>query len=70
MRRKQITGGLIAIIGLLGMIVTSSTRLRADTGTCGGANVTLPFVDVANTNIFFCSIRSRSPLIISTRCFV
>jgi len=33
-----------------------STRLEADTGTCGGATITLPFTDVAASNIFFCSI--------------
>jgi hypothetical protein len=33
-----------------------SGRLRADTGTCGGASITLPFTDVLNTNVFFCSI--------------
>jgi hypothetical protein len=33
-----------------------STRLQADTGTCGGASITLPFTDVPNTNVFFCSI--------------
>src|ERR1051325_3134631 len=33
-----------------------STRMQADTGTCGGASITLPFTDVAAGNIFFCSI--------------
>jgi hypothetical protein len=30
--------------------------VRASTGTCDGQNLTLPFTDVAGTNIFFCSI--------------
>ena len=34
----------------------ASSRLRADTGTCGGATITLPFVDVTAGNVFFCSI--------------
>jgi DNA-binding beta-propeller fold protein YncE len=37
-------------------IIASSTRLKADTGTCGGATVTLPFTDVPSGNVFFCSI--------------
>jgi hypothetical protein len=37
-------------------ITVVSTRLNADTGMCGGANITLPFTDVPSTNIFFCSI--------------
>ena len=34
----------------------ASSRLRADTGTCGGTSITLPFTDVPSGNIFFCSI--------------
>ena len=36
--------------------ITASNHLRADTGTCGGASVTLPFTDVSASNVFFCSI--------------
>jgi hypothetical protein len=46
---------------LISLMVTPtvlSTRLRADTGTCGAGNTTLPFTDVPATNIFFCSIAS------------
>src|SRR5256885_29052 len=32
-----------------------SSRLRADTGTCGGVSVTLPFTDVMGSQ-FFCQI--------------
>jgi DNA-binding beta-propeller fold protein YncE len=35
---------------------SASTRLNADTGMCGGANITLQFTDVSSSNIFFCSI--------------
>jgi hypothetical protein len=38
------------------VIVAASTQLRADTGTCGGASITLPFTDVPASNIFFCAI--------------
>lgn len=36
--------------------IAASTQLRADTGTCGGSIITLPFTDVASSSIFFCSI--------------
>ena len=38
------------------VITAASIRLKADTGTCGGATTTLPFTDVLSSNIFFCSI--------------
>src|SRR4030095_13678810 len=40
------------------MISGASMRLLADTGSCGGASITLPFTDVPSSNIFFCSIAS------------
>ena len=43
-------------IALTVIITIASSRLRADTGMCGGAAITLPFTDVAAGNIFFCSI--------------
>jgi hypothetical protein len=36
-------------------LTLASTRLRADSGTCGGAMTTVPFTDVGSS-IFFCSI--------------
>jgi hypothetical protein len=36
-------------------VTAISTQMRADTGTCGGASVTLPFTDVMG-NAFFCQI--------------
>jgi hypothetical protein len=42
---------LALILGLSGAF----NHLRADTGACGGANVTLPFTDLAG-NGFFCQI--------------
>lgn len=34
----------------------ASTRLRAETGSCGSSTITLPFTDVPAGNIFFCAI--------------
>lgn len=45
-----------AIVTALMLLMIGSVRLRADTGTCGGASITLPFTDVAVGNVFFCSI--------------
>lgn len=38
------------------LIVLASTRLQADTGSCGGQMITLPFTDVSSDSVFFCSI--------------
>jgi S-layer family protein len=48
----------MALVALMTIITAASMRLQADTGDCGGASITLPFTDVAATNIFFCSIAS------------
>jgi S-layer family protein len=48
----------VALIAFIIGLITVSSQLRADTGTCGGASITLPFTDVPGTNIFFCSIAS------------
>lgn len=45
-----------ALVTTLMLLMIGSARLRADTGTCGGASITLPFTDVAAGNVFFCSI--------------
>jgi DNA-binding beta-propeller fold protein YncE len=47
-----------ALITLIAALTTLSAQLRADTGSCGGASLTLPFTDVPSSNIFFCSIAS------------
>jgi hypothetical protein len=44
------------LVSLMLSTTVLSTRLQADTGTCGGASITLPFTDVAAGNVFFCSI--------------
>jgi len=46
---------VVLVIALMLMITLGSGRLRADTGTCGGAAATLPFTDVMG-NLFFCQI--------------
>jgi hypothetical protein len=45
----------LLLLAALVVIPAVSTRLRADTGTCGGATTTLPFTDVMG-NGFFCQI--------------
>ncbi len=43
------------VIGFALITVIASSRLRADSGSCGGATIILPFNDVAG-NLFFCEI--------------
>src|SRR6478736_7448460 len=52
--KEKIRSGAILSLTVLVLLLTS-TRLPADTGTCGGATVTLPFTDVMG-NLFFCQI--------------
>ena len=44
------------LLALTAILILASTRMRADTGTCNGQSLTLPFTDVPGSNIFFCSI--------------
>ncbi len=44
------------LVAAMVIITAASTYMRADTGTCGGASITLPFTDVSSGNVFFCSI--------------
>ena len=46
---------LILVVSLVTFLSLLSSRMRADTGTCGGEMITLPFIDVAG-NPFFCTI--------------
>jgi hypothetical protein len=46
---------LLFASGLI-LLVTTSSRLRADTGACGGQMITIPFTDVSSSSVFFCSI--------------
>jgi DNA-binding beta-propeller fold protein YncE len=44
------------LVAVIAMMTISSSRMHADTGTCGGASITLPFSDVLSSNIYFCAI--------------
>jgi hypothetical protein len=55
-RQIHLSAALLVIATVL--MTIASTRLVADTSTCGGAMTTLPFTDVSGSNIFFCSIAS------------
>jgi hypothetical protein len=52
------TNRAVALVLVITLIAVASTRMRADTGTCNGASITLPFTDVPASNIFFCAIAS------------
>jgi len=54
--RAKTNRRLAAILGLVMLITICSGRLKADTGSCGGAIFTLPFTDVPASNAFFCAI--------------
>src|SRR4030095_5668706 len=45
-----------ARLALIVTLTITSIRIQADTGSCGGASVTIPFTDVPSSNIFFCAI--------------
>jgi DNA-binding beta-propeller fold protein YncE len=53
---KSICGRALLLVAAMAIMAVASTRLRADTGTCGGASTTLPFTDLPSSNIFFCAI--------------
>jgi hypothetical protein len=52
---KQVSH-VVMVAALITALVAGSSRLRADTGDCGGSMITLPFTDVPSSNVFFCSI--------------
>src|SRR6185369_9845494 len=45
----------ISMIALIACLTILSNRIQADTGTCGGVTITLPFNDVM-ASPFFCQI--------------
>jgi hypothetical protein len=53
---RRIATKVTLLVMLAAALSVASSRLRADTGTCGGASITLPFIDVPAANVFFCSI--------------
>jgi len=63
MKQRQIASRLsrrfialeVCLLTVIILVSGLSHRLRADTGTCGGANVAVPFTDVMSSG-FFCQI--------------
>jgi len=45
----------VLLVAAIAIMTIGSSRLHADTGTCGGQMITLPFTDVQG-NVFFCAI--------------
>ena len=57
MKTNLVRAQRIALLLMLTItLVALSSRQHADTGTCGGQMVTLPFTDMPSSNIFFCAI--------------
>src|SRR5687768_4507802 len=54
--RKPLYRRALALVALMIMLTAASSQLRADTGTCNGQSLTLPFTDVPASNGFFCQI--------------
>jgi DNA-binding beta-propeller fold protein YncE len=54
MNRRTATTAVLLIVAIA-MLIAASSKLSADTGTCAGVSVTLPFNDVMG-NAFFCQI--------------
>jgi hypothetical protein len=53
--KKQIRIRACVLVGMLILITLASGRLRADSGTCGGQMIAVPFNDVVGSP-FFCEI--------------
>jgi hypothetical protein len=45
----------VVLISLMASLTVLASRMQADTGSCGGVTVTLPFTDLMG-NVFFCQI--------------
>ena len=52
---RSIVIRVVVLLSLMAGLTVLSTRLQADTGSCGGATTSLPFTDVQG-NPFFCLI--------------
>ena len=52
---RSIVVRAVVLISVMASLTVLSSRLQADTGSCGGATTTLPFTDVQG-NPFFCLI--------------
>src|SRR6188508_35175 len=52
---RSYTLRIVILISLMVSLTVLSSKMRADTGSCGGVTITLPFTDVMG-NGFFCQI--------------
>jgi hypothetical protein len=52
---RSIVVRVVVLISLMASLTVLSSRMKADTGDCGGVTITLPFTDVMG-NAFFCQI--------------
>jgi hypothetical protein len=48
--KRQVYLPAALLLALILFITAASTRLHADTGSCGGASITIPFTDVPSSN--------------------
>jgi hypothetical protein len=55
---QQIKYRALLLVAAVVVLSLASSQMRADTGSCGGQSITLPFTDVPSSNIFFCAIAS------------
>ena len=55
--KKSYALRIVMLISLMVTLTVLSSKMKADTGSCGGVNITLPFTDVMG-NGFFCQIAS------------
>jgi hypothetical protein len=53
--KRRTVNQMLSIFVLGALIISASSRLRADTGDCGGRVTAIPFTDVSG-NLFFCQI--------------
>src|SRR5436190_1186129 len=53
--QRSLVGRTVLLISLIVNLTVISSNLQADSGSCGGATVTLPFNDVTSSP-FFCQI--------------
>jgi sugar lactone lactonase YvrE len=55
---QQVKHRALLLVAAVIALSLASSQMRADTGTCNGALITLPFTDVPASNVFFCAIAS------------
>jgi len=56
LKEKGIARRAVMLLTLIASLTLTSTNLRANTGSCGGTIISVPFSDVQSSNIFFCAI--------------